>query len=231
MNYIGEFVKELRRKHLDLQRLFRPDQSKSRIEDFLREGLDKRWSILPEPVRKFNQEFAVDSSSAYRGLSNGIDIFIVRSVAIGGNGVNQRNVRFEAIKSPPDSLDSSNLERMLRDLTEIEAVLSIYDELKPGDIVMLDGSLYGKLSYLNEELDIAGWQDLPLTIFERLTELFHTCKEKEVTVVGVSKFSRTRALCSALLMERGVNISDPGFLDVVCLSKWRDGQTGHTTPL
>lgn len=232
MNYIGEFVAELKSKSADLQLLLGSDPSRARIESILKEGINNRWVNLPEPARKFSQEFAVDSSSAYRGLSNGIDIFIVRSLAIGSNNVTPRKaVRFEAIKSPSDSLDSSNFERMLRDLAEVEAAISMSNELKRGDIIMLDGSVYGKLAHLKEELNIVGWQTLPLAIFERLTDLFNLCDEKGVTIVGVSKFSRTRVLCNALLSERGVNISDPGFLDVECLYKWKGGQTGHTTPL
>jgi hypothetical protein len=166
-----------------------------------------------------------------RSLSNGIELFITRSMMIGNDESKMKDVKFEMIKAPPAAMISLNFERMLRDLIEVEAVLNNADRLKEGDIVLVDGNLYGRLTHLVEELPLENWRHLPLLIFERLQNLFTKCREKKVMLVGVSKFSRTRVLCSALLNEKGINHTYPLFLDTEIINRFRQGVPGLSSPL
>ena len=231
MNYIGEFVDEVRSRRSHFQSILGLTKDRSRLEETLREGILEHWSNLPDRAFCFGREFAVDSSSAMRSLSNGIELFITRSMMIGNDESKMKGVKFEMIKAPPAAMISLNFERMLRDLIEVEAVLNNSDSLKEGDIVLVDGNLYGRLTHLVEELPLENWRHLPLLIFERLQNLFTKCREKKVMLVGVSKFSRTRVLCSALLNEKGINLTDPLFLDTEIINRFRQGVPGLSSPL
>lgn len=231
MNFIGEFVEEINLRRTHFQSILGLTSDRSRLNDILRDGISQHWSELPEKSFCYQREFAIDSSSAMRSLSNGLEFYILRSLMIGSDNSKQKVVRFEIVRAPPSSMISQNFERMLRDLIEVEVALNNIETLHEGDIVLLDGNLYGRLTHLVEELPLDGWQHLPLLIFDKIQGLFKKCGEKGVMLVGVSKFSRTRVLCSALLSAKGLEVADPGVLDAEIINKFKQGIPGFTTPL
>lgn len=229
MNFVNELIVEIQRQRPELLSLLGKREA-SEIEKRLRKRLSIHWHALPEPERSPPKEFAVDSSSALRSLLNGIDIFIVRALMLGSEGSRFKNVRFEMRRGITDPTLASKFERILRDLIEIQIVVDNLPDLS-GGLVLIDGNLYGRYTHLIKQIEIKGWEYLPLLLFEAMQKMFEACTEKEITVVGVSKFSKTRVLSRALLWEMGYPTDVVDIPDVEMLYRWMQGETGFTTPL
>lgn len=231
MKFIGEFVQEIDKKKTSFQQLFGLDEKQSKLESILKEELESHWHPLPEPRNVFTEEYSVDSSSASRTLSNGIDFFIIRALMLGTGNYNKPKLRFEMVKGIRDYNVITGFERILRDLIEIEIVLDNIEELPENSIVLIDGNLYGRFTHLLQELHLRGWHHLPLVLLDAMQRLFEACVERKVMLVGVSKFSKTRVVTAAMLSERGYDVADPDHLDVELLYRWKHRETGYTTPL
>jgi hypothetical protein len=201
------------------------------IESILKEELKKHWHNLPEPLNYFTNEFSVDSSSASRTLINGVDFFLIRALMLGTGNYTKPKLRFEMVKGIRDYNVINSFERILRDLIEIEIVLESIEDIPKGSIVLIDGNLYGRFTHLMNELQLRGWYHLPLELLDAMQQLLVECEERKIILVGVSKFSKTRVLSTALLKLSHPNITEPDNLDVELLYKWKQGQTGYTTPL
>ena len=231
MRFVGEFVQEIDQKKPRFQQLFGLDNKNSKIEAALREELEHHWHRLPEPMNLFKEEYSVDSSSAARTLSNGVDFFIIRALMLGTSNYSKPKLMFEMVKGIRDYNVITSFERILRDLIEIEIVLDNLDDIEAGSIVLIDGNLYGRLTHLMNELQLSGWHHLPLELMDAIQRLFAECEKRGIMLVGVSKFSKTRVLTSALLRPSYPNMTDPDYLDVEILDRWKRGETGYTTPL
>ncbi len=231
MRFIGEFVQEIDQKKTSFQQLFGLDEKQSKIESILKEELENHWHRLPEPMNLFTEEYSVDSSSASRTLSNGVDFFIIRALMLGTGNYNKPKLRFEMVKGIRDYNVITGFERILRDLIEIEIVLDNIEDVQEKSIVLIDGNLYGRFTHLLQELSLRGWYQLPLELLAAMQRLFDECEKRDVMLVGVSKFSKTRVLTTALLSTSYPNIEDPEYLDVELMYRWKQGETGYTTPL
>ena len=231
MKFIGEFVHEIDQKKPSFQQLFGLDDKRSKVEATLKEELENHWHALPEPMNTFAEEFSVDSSSASRTLSNGVDFFIIRALMLGTGNYSKPKLRFEMVKGIRDYNVITSFERILRDLIEIEIVLDNINDIPENSIVLIDGNLYGRFTHLLQELHLGGWYHLPLELLAAMQRLFDECEKRGIMLVGVSKFSKTRVLTTALLRTSYPSMSEPDFLDVELLYRWKHGETGHTTPL
>jgi len=228
LKFIGEFVDELDRKKDQLSRLFGLDEKVREEVELLGAELERRWRPLPEPRVVYESEFSVDSSSAYRSLSNGLDFLIVRALMLGTGGYRRPLLRFEAVKGISEYSVASDFERVMRELLEVKIALDNIGDVPDGSVVLIDGNLYGRYTHALREIGLAGWHHLPLELLHAMWTLYEECAKRGIMLVGVSKFSKTRALTSALLPGRS---RDTGFLDVELLYKKKTGETGCTEPL
>jgi hypothetical protein len=231
LKFIGDFIQEIDRKRPSFMQLFSLDDKKSEIEFILKRELEKNWHNLPEPKSPFSQEYSVDSSSASRTLKNGIDFFIIRALMLGNSSYSKSKLRFEMVKGIRDYNVITSFERILRDLIEIEIVLENIDDVPENSIVLIDGNLYGRFTHLLQELHLSGWYHLPLELLAAMQKLFDECEKRRIMLVGVSKFSKTRVLTTALLRPNYSSMIEPEYLDVELLYSWKSGETGYTTPL
>lgn len=230
MKFISEFIEVLERRRSEFEPLLSRGKELSEIEVSLGNQLQYHWHENPPPKTNYEREFSVDSSSASRTLENGIDLFIIRALMIGSDETEHKQLKFEMLKGIRDPTIASTFERVLRDLIEIEIVVDNCDKLN-GSLIMIDGNLYGRFTHLLKQLQLKGWEALPLYLFEAMQHLFDRCTEKNITLIGVSKFSKTRVLCSAMLTELEVPVIDPDYLDVELLYRWKHNEVGFTTPL
>ena len=229
MNFVNEFIEEIQRQKSELLSLL-GRREPNELEVRLRKQLLTHWHHLPNGESSSSREFSVDSSSASRSLLNGIDLFIVRALMLGSDGSRFKKMNFEMMRGITDPTLASRFERILRDLIEIQIVVENCPH-SAGDLVLIDGNLYGRYTHLKEQIDIRGWEYLPLLLFEAMQKMFEACREKEITVIGVSKFSKTRVLSHALLAEMGYPQKLLDIPDVEMLYRWRWGEKGFTTPL
>ncbi|MCW4050707.1 MAG: DNA double-strand break repair nuclease NurA [Candidatus Bathyarchaeota archaeon] len=193
--------------------------------------MQKNWHPLPEAREPFNGVYAVDSSSASRTLSNGIEFFIIRALMMGTDNFNEPELRFEMVKGSTDYNATVNFERILRDLIEIDIILNQLEKIAEHSIVLIDGNLYGRYTHLLQELNLKGWYHLPLELIVAMQRLFDVCLTRNIIPVGISKFSKTRVFTSALKGAAGYGVTSPEYLDVELLYRWKMGETGYTTPL
>lgn len=231
MRFIGEFVEELNLKRGHYRELLTFNEEETDLRLTLKELLDEHWYELPCAERSFINEYAVDSSSALRTLSNGMDFFIIRALMLGSNNERWKKLYFEMVKGIRDSNVSNNFERLLRDLIEIEIVIENINNIPDESIILLDGNLYGRFTHLLKELNLKGWRHLPLRLIEAMQSLFKICENRKIMPVGVSKFSKTRVVTTAMLETIYPKMKDPDYLDVELLYWWRKGKTGYTAPL
>ena len=231
LKFIGEFVDEIRRKHDEFSQLLGTDDRTLKLETELEKELDKNWYPLPVNPETYSAEYAIDSSSASRSLSNGIEFFITRALMIGTGGFSEPQLRFEMIKGSTDYSATAEFERIQRDLMEIQIIIDNVDKVQDNSIVLIDGNIYGRYTHLLNELNIKNWRDLPLDLIEAMQELYRICQKRKIMLVGVSKFSKTRVLTAALKRELGYSVTGPEYLDIELLYRWKLGQTGYTKPL
>jgi hypothetical protein len=231
MKFIGEFVEQLNGKQVEYRELMNLDEEESELRLTLKESLEGHWHNLPEPEKAFVAEFAVDSSSASRSLNIGVEFFIVRALMLGSNNENWKKLIFEMVKGIREYNVSNDFERILRDLIEIEIVIDNISMIPDESIVLIDGNLYGRFTHLLKELRLKGWGYLPLELVDKLQKLFQLCESRNIMLVGVSKYSKTRVVTTAMLSGRGHKLKDPDYLDVELLYLWKRGETGYTTPL
>jgi hypothetical protein len=231
LKFVGEFVQEIKNKRSHFQELFVLDEKRSTMESVLKDELENKWHPLLEPMNIFSKEFGVDSSSASRTLSNGLDFFIIRALMLGTGNYSKPKLRFEMVKGIRDYNTIASFERILRDLIEIQIVLDNLNDIPSNSIVLIDGNLYGRLTHLMKELPLRGWYHLPLVLLDAMQKLFDECEKRDIMLVGVSKFSKTRVLTTALLAPTFPNVYEPEFLDIELLYKWKPDESGYTTPL
>lgn len=213
----------------DLASLF-GDHEPNQIEILLSQHLQSRWNALPEGVPASGCEYSVDSSSASRSLVNGADLFILRALMLGSDGSRNKKMAFESMRGIADADLAARFERVMRDLIEIQITVENMPE-QDGDIVLIDGNLYGRYTCIIRQIDIDGWEHLPLLLWDAMQRMFEAAQENGVTVVGVSKFSKTRTLSHALLQDLGHSFEALDIPDVEMIYRWKQGESGFTTPL
>lgn len=231
MKFIGEFVEKLEQNRQEYRQLLGLGADGDEIKDILIEQLEHHWHPLPEPEDTFTQEYAVDSSSAHRSLSNGLEFFITRALMLGSHSKPIKLLDFHMVKGISDYNTISNFERLQRDLIEINIVRHNLEAVPDGSLVLIDGNLYGRFTHMLKQLNLPKWRDLPLRLIDSMQTLFKQCVEKGVMLIGVSKFSKTRVVSAAMLKEKGIKTRSPNYLDVELLYQQKQGETGYTTPL
>jgi len=231
MKFIGEFVEQLNSKQNEYRKLLNLDEEETELRLTLKELLERYWHTLPTPKKTFINEYAVDSSSATRSLNNGVDFFIIRALMLGSKNESWKKLYFEMVKGIRDYNVSSDFERLLRDLIEIEIVIENISKVPDESIILIDGNLYGRFTHLLKELKLRGWRHLPLKLIDKLQTLFRLCESRKIMLAGVSKFSKTRVFTTAMLKKKDPKVQDPDYLDTELLFWWKKDETGYTTPL
>lgn len=231
MKFVTELIDEIESKKSQFEKILGISSQLTLSEKILKENIDRYWNPLPTSSNIYENEYAIDSSSASRTISNGIDFFIIRTIMIGKNTEPIKKMQFEMLRGIRDTSIANILERILRDIIEIEIIVLNKEKFRKGDLVLIDGNLYGRYTHLLKQLDLPNWEHVPLKLFDQMQKLFEICDEKEIIVAGVSKFSKTRVLSNAILSENEGPLADPDILDVSVLYRWKNDQAGYTKPL
>ena len=144
-----------------------------------------------------DEVLAVDSSSAKHSLGDGSIFYVVRALALSANRKYKRvSVGHEY---SPNFKDLPLLGRLREHLEHLVAL----DALKDGfeGFILIDGSLFGRLSHLPKETDFVKNRALMVDYFEVLSSFLDAARRSSVPVVGVSKESRTSFFRTFLLAK------------------------------
>jgi len=171
--------------------------------EFYRQLLSRRWLPLPpEKIPTENRVYAIDSSDGVIELAGGGVIYVVRSATLSNKRDDEtiRKLELDAFYPPSDE-KLSEYRKLMREHLEHLTALEAAKNLGQGDFILIDGSIFGRMNHVFRALDIPGKEDFMLTYVETLYNLFDTCIEKNITLVGVAKDSRSTLLRESLLAE------------------------------
>ena len=200
MRFVDLLVKEVNiRKDRILSVILEPEER----SEFYRQLLSKRWLPLP-PEKDFteNRIYAVDSSDGVIELAGGGIVHVVRSVAL-SNKRDYKTIRKLELDAfyPPSDEKLSEYRKLVREHLEHLAALEAAKNLDHGDFILIDGTVFGRMNHVFQVLDIPGREDFMLSYVETFYSLLSTCIEKNITLVGVAKDSRSTLLRESLLAE------------------------------
>lgn len=214
--FVDLFVEEIRRSRSDIQRIVGGGLDlATRYEELVKSV----WVNGFEARDVSGEVVAVDSSSDEIEVAGGGVILVTRALALGSGGNEVRKLRVDAL-FPMNTRDYEDFKRLLREHLEHLAAL---DAVRKGaSIVMLDGSLFGRMSHVPKELDLEGREDFALEYIETYGQLFEEAFRNGVVVVGVSKDSRSTVLREELLLSEVKKLlaSHPAELSVRVLELW-----------
>jgi hypothetical protein len=206
------FVEELRRKREEVLRVV---GSGSDLESRYGRLLERVWARGINARRAFGRVFAVDSGSDEIEVAGGGVLLVTRSLALSVDGGEQRRLRLDAF-FPRSVRDYEDFKRLLRE--HLEHLVAL-DAVEGGaELVLLDGSLYGRMIHVLRELEVEGREDFLLEYVEVYSELLSRALKAGAVVAGVSKDSRSTVLKEELLLSelrRLLGGADPRVRDQV----------------
>lgn len=189
------FVEEVRRKRSEILRVAAGGADLvSRYGDLVK----SLWIKGVEARREFERVYAVDSSSDEIEVAGGGVILVTRSVALEAGGGELRKLRIDAL-FPRSVRDYEDFKRLLREHLEHEVALEAVK--KGADLVLLDGSLFGRMSHVIRELNIEGREGFLLDYIVTYGQLLYESVRSGAIVAGVSKDSRSTVLREELLLS------------------------------
>ncbi|RLG37545.1 hypothetical protein DRN79_03025 [Methanosarcinales archaeon] len=189
------------------------DRIRAYDRDILNDVFRRYW--LPFPFGNMTVDgevLAVDSSSAKHATEEGGVFYVVRAMALS----NQRRYRKVSVgyDFSPNFHDLPLISRIMEHLEHAVAKDAIEDGFD--DIILMDGSLYGRMSHLLKETDFVERRALMVDYFEMLHSFLDACRRNGITVVSISKESRTSFfrtfLVGKAIEEMGVDDSLRGFI-------------------
>ncbi len=130
---------------------------------------------------------AIDSSRGHCPTNNGGFFFVSRAMAYG----NQKKYKevytdfdFSNVKTQSDYI--GRVMEWTEHSVAIQAIKKGFTKY-----VLIDGSIYGRLSHLPMELNLDNNKGFMIQYFETYLNLLDICKKKKIPLIGISKESRT----------------------------------------
>lgn len=190
------FVREVRRKRSELERILGSEGGlRERYGELVREA----WIRDLEPRGARGPAYAVDSSSDDIEVQGGGVVLVTRSLALSAGGEEIRELRLDAFY-PRNVRDYDDFKRLVRE--HVEHVVALRAVEEGARLVLIDGSLYGRMIHVLRELEVEGREDFMFEYVELYSELFSKARSRGALVVGVSKDSRSTVLKEELLYLR-----------------------------
>jgi len=190
------FVEEVRRKRGEVLRVVGGgDRLAERYADLVK----RVWVPGIAAGKRFERVYAVDSGSDEIEVSGGGVLLVTRAMALEAGGREVRKLRLDAL-FPRDLRDYEDFKRLVREHVEHLAALEALEE--GADLLMLDGSLYGRMIHVIRELNVEGREDFMVEYVETYSELLSKALGRGAVVAGVSKDSRSAVLKEELLLSQ-----------------------------
>jgi hypothetical protein len=197
-NFLDLFLDELHEKREVFRRRLTGEES-TELDRLIKSAFLSEWRELPTPLKQDLRVIAVDSGRSTREYAPGAFMYICRASAYTSWGETHRKVSSNAhmIASPREmlvdlvSLRSEHLEHQVA----LEAVQSAQDV----DLVLLDGSLYGRITHVPISFNYPGERELYLRFMQTFIQLLEECRKRKILILGISKDSVARHLTRLLL--------------------------------
>lgn len=196
--FIDLFLEELDKK---AQKIINVIEDSPERLNLYRELLRDKWHPLPAEAQLNKTIYAVDSSDGGIELRGGATIHITRSIAVSNTNDEKRCLRVNVFYAK-NQRDYVDYRRLAREHVEHQAALKALENMDQGDLLLIDGSLYGRMLHVFRPLKIHGLEHFLAEYVDTYHKLLAEALEKNVTLVGVSKDSKSTLLKEALLHEK-----------------------------
>lgn len=200
------YINDLSEKADSIKELYRGGSS--RVYPLLKDAFDLHW-VSRDLQYVFPSNFSVlgvDSSAQQIITPNGGVFYVVRSLAL------SKSKEYREFISGFDFTSDSihkvrNIISRMMEWVEHKVILQALDDGFRG-FVLLDGSIYGRMMHIPFETGFTHDRDFLLRYFETLIELLDSCKKENVTIIGISKESRTAFFREFLIKEIAEKVGD-----------------------
>ncbi|QOJ78659.1 DNA double-strand break repair nuclease NurA [Infirmifilum lucidum] len=170
-----------------------------------------KWNSLPRGDARVEAVYAVDSSSGLIEVSGGGVLLVTRALSLSVGGKQKRRLAVDALY-PRNLMDFEHYVRLTREHLEHLVALDSLDE--DPRFVLVDGSLYGRMIHVLKDLDLEDREDFMFTYVETYSSFLREALNRGVTVVGVSKDSRSTLFKEEVLKEEVVRVARENGVDV-----------------
>ncbi len=170
-----------------------------------------KWNSLPRENTKVEAVCAVDSSSGLIEASGGGVLLVTRALSLSVGGKQKRRLAVDALY-PRNLMDFEDYVRLMREHLEHLVALDSLDE--DPRFILIDGSLYGRMIHVLKDLDLEDREDFMFTYVETYSSFLKEALKRGVTVVGVSKDSRSTLFKEEVLKEEAVKVARESGINV-----------------
>ena len=171
----------------------------SELDSELGEALRRHWHPVVEVTAPEKEVVAVDGSRGIRPFASGAVFYVARALAIFGK-YSFRTVDVDAFLSKAKSTDIQVFVNRKMEWLEFEVAVKAIEEGNLSNVaVLMDGSLFGRLSHLPRDQPAEGMRGFMVDYFETFDKLLTLSKERNILLLGVSKDSRSSFLRDYLL--------------------------------
>jgi len=173
------------------------------IGPLLKQEITKWWvPVSLETYKRNPKEFnvlAIDSSYQMERLKNGGLFYVVRALGLNGkNGFRELEVDFDYTEGSTHEVTNTIQRKM--EYLEIKLARKAISDGFDG-IVLIDGSLYGRISHMIIESPLRNDKDFFIKYYQEVMELFKLAKENSVMLIGISKESGSRFFRDFLIKQ------------------------------
>jgi NurA domain len=193
----------------------------SELDSELGDALRRHWFPIVEVTPLEKEVVAVDGSRGIRPFASGAVFYVARALAT-YRKESFKTVDVDAFLSKGKSTDIEVFVNRKMEWLEFKAAAKAIEE---GDLsnvaVLMDGSLFGRLSHLPRDQPAEGMRGFMVDYFETFHKLLSLSKERNILLLGVSKDSRSSFLRDYLLHEilerelKGLDIPQPAKFAII----------------
>jgi hypothetical protein len=199
--FLDLFVNEIHKKRSRLKEKLEKGQV-STLDSEFKNLLIKNWHPLPERETTDASLVAVDGSRAVREYANGSRFYVVRAFGLSNTGQKSRALETEVFLSRGNEQSIRSYISQKTELVETKLALEAIPHLAGSKkLILIDGSLFGRMMHLLRDSPVEGDRALLLQYVDTYSRLLETCKSQNVLLLGVSKDSRADFV-RALLLEQ-----------------------------
>ncbi|MFX1318480.1 MAG: DNA double-strand break repair nuclease NurA [Promethearchaeota archaeon] len=197
-HFLDLFLHEIQENRDALRRRLTGEESTS-LDRLLKTAFQKEWRNLPDETKPDLRVIAVDSGRSTQEYAPGSFMYICRACAITSWGPTHRRISSNAhmIASPREQL--IDLASIRSEHIEHQVALEAVTEASDVDVLLIDGSLYGRITHVPIEFNYPGERDLYLRYLETFMQLIEICRKRKILLLGISKDSVARHMTRLLL--------------------------------
>ncbi len=198
--YLDELISQIREKREPLRRKIMQGRT-SELDPALGDALRRHWFPVVDVGAPGKEVVAVDGSRGIRPFASGAIFYVARAQAI-YHGASFRTLEVEAFLSKGKSSDIQVFVNRKMEWLEFRAAIKAIEDGNLSNVILLiDGSLFGRLSHLPRDQPAEGMRSFMIEYFETYYEFLELCRKRRILLLGVSKDSRSSFLRNFLLSE------------------------------